>query len=127
MSKKYTWNINNDDEIWGNGVFDTEGECIKDYLKNYAGESPQESIFIGKVVPFIVSVDGGSVIDQLEENAMDECGECSEGWEPSCGKTIDDWNELDKKLTDVIIDWLKKHNDMPTFYKITDVGEVSVK
>jgi len=126
-TKKYTWEIDDNVEIWRHDLFDTEEECVGDYLGNYARERPEESIFVGEVEPYSISVDSSSVIEGLEEQAYDECGECSENWEPSAIKGEENWNELDEQLTKVVVDWLTKHNEMPSFYNIINVREVAVR
>ena len=125
--KEYTWETSNDKEIWEHDVFDTMEECIRDYFENYAQEHPQETIFIGECERYTFSVDGSGVIENLEERAYDECGECAESWEPSSGVSLEDWNELDEQLTRVVAEWLEKHNDMPEFYKIVNVVEVPLR
>lgn len=124
--KQYTWAQSEDEEFWRHDKFDTVKECVADYLENYTDGNPQESIFVGEVEQFVISVDGSRVIESVEENAYDECGECAEDWEPSTGKTLSDWTELDEQLTKVVVDWLKKHNDMPSFYNVVDIREVKV-
>jgi len=123
----YTWEVSENTEIWGHDVFDTIEECIKDYLENYADENPNESIFVGEVRAYTVDVNGSSVIDNLEEQAYDECGEVAENWYPSSIKGIEKWDELDKQLTDVVTKWLEKHNCLPDFYNIINVREVTVR
>jgi hypothetical protein len=125
--KEYTWETSKDKEIWEHDTFETVEECIQNYLKNYAGESTQEVIFVGECERYTFSVDGGSVIENLEEQAFCECGECANDWEPSSGVSLEDWNELDEQLTKVITDWLKKHDDMPAFYKVVNIIEVPVR
>lgn len=126
MNKQYTRELKEDEEFWRNDEFDTVEDCLADYKGNYADENPQESIFVGEVEPFDISVDGRAVIGSLEENANDECGEIAEEWEPSVGKTCSAWQDLDEELTKVVVDWLKKHNDMPSFYNVVDIREVKV-
>ncbi|KAF5039609.1 hypothetical protein DSECCO2_542090 [anaerobic digester metagenome] len=125
--KEYTWEITKDKEVWEHGYFESVEKCVEDYLKNYAGDSPQGTIYVAECERYIFSVDGSAVIDNLEGQAYDECGECSEGWEPSSGIGSESWAELDEQLTKVVCDWLKKHNDMPDFYSIVNVKEVSVR
>lgn len=124
--KEYAWEFTKDKEIWDRGYFESVEKCVEDYLKNYAGDWPQDTIFVAECERYIFSVDGSAVIKNLEEQAYDECGECSEGWEPSLFKKDEDWRELDEQLTKVVTDWLKKHNDMPNFSSIVRVKEVSV-
>ncbi len=91
------------------------------------GEPPQDVIFIAECERYTFTVDGSAVIDNLEEQAFDECGECSESWEPSAFKKAEDWAALDEQLTKVVTDWLEKHDDMPTFYRVINIVEVPVR
>lgn len=125
--KEYTWETSRHKEIWEHDTFETVEDCVKDYLENYAEENPQEVIFVGQCERYTFSVDGSGIIDDLEEQAYDEFGECAESWEPSMFKRVEDWAELDEQLTKVVTDWLKKHDDIPGFYKIVNIVEVPVR
>lgn len=125
--KEYTWETSEDKELWQHDTFETVEDCVEDYLENYAGESPQDVIFVGECERYTFSVDGSGVIENLEVQAYDECGECAESWEPSSGVNLKDWNELDEQLTKVVTDWLEKRNDMPGFYKVVNIMEVPVR
>ncbi|HBF65992.1 MAG TPA: hypothetical protein DDW34_09885 [Clostridium sp.] len=125
--KEYAWEFTKDKEVWEHGYFESVEKCVEDYLKNYASDSPQNTIYVAECERYIFSVDGSAVIDNLEGQAFDECGEAAEGWEPSSGIRDESWSELDEQLTKVVTNWLKKHGDMPNFYSIVSVVEVPVR
>ncbi|HCT63879.1 MAG TPA: hypothetical protein DIC60_01140 [Lachnospiraceae bacterium] len=123
---EYTWAVSENTEIWRHDVFDTVEDCVQDYLENYAGEDLEESIFVGEVKPFEISVDSYRILETLSEEAYEECGDVAENW--LYFRDIEkDTEELNEKLTQVVIDWLKKHDYMPSFYKITDIRGVEVR
>lgn len=124
---EYTWETSENTEIWRHDVFDTVEDCVQNYLENYADENPNESIFVGEVQKYEISIDGSSVMENLEEQAYDECGEVAENWFPSSIEGKEGWDELDNQLTDVVTEWLKKRDCMPSFYKIVNVREVEVR
>lgn len=123
---KYTWEYSDNNDIWQHGTFDTVEECVHDYLENYAVDIPQEYIFVGIVEPYKINIDSGNIIEMLEQQAFDECGEVAENWYPSSIKDNSGWEELDENITKMIINFLELHNEMPTFYNIVDVREVAV-
>ena len=125
--KEYAWEVNREKEIWDHGYFESPEKCVEDYLKNYAGDSPRDTIFVAECERYIFTVDGSTVINNLAEQAYDECGECSDGWEPTLFKKDEDWRELDEQLTTVVTDWLKKHDNMPNFSTLVRIQEVPVK
>lgn len=127
MSKKqYTWEFDETEERWFHDKFDTVDECVSDYVENYSSEKPQYSIAVGEVKPFVISVECSQVIESIVESACDECGECAESWDPSDDKTRADWEDLSDQLSKVVVDWLKKHNDMPSFYSVEDIRKIAV-
>ena len=114
--EKYTWN-ESDDELWQHDCFDTVEECIKDAKENY-DYKVGETITVGITEPFVVSVDGSDVLERLEENAYEECGEASERWLDYPYKDIE---KLSKRLTECVNEWLKETNQEPGFYHIHSI------
>lgn len=124
---KYTWEHSENEEFWNHDLFDTVEECLQDAKENYNVEVG-DVIAIGEVVPYEVSVFAGHVLEDLEQDAYEECGECAEDWETFSYK--DDrnkLNELSDQLTKVVRAWLEKYDRKPDFYKIENVRTVKVK
>ena len=124
---KYTWEYNDDEELWYNDLFDTVEECITNARDSYMVE-PGEHIAVGEVIPFEPYVYATTVLDQIETDAYEECGEAAEDWytynEKDDEKSLD---ELSNKLTEIVRQWLKDHGRYPYFYKIENVQIVEVK
>lgn len=128
--KKYTWNFNEDAEIWDNGMHDTIEECIRNAMQeveetDWAEEEqdPPVTVFIGECDPFVPHVDGETVLDMIEEQASEFCGEYGDEWDAYDRKKRDELDELDTQLTAVVVDWMKKHGYSPDFYAIEDITE----
>ncbi len=135
MIKKYTWEFDESEEYWQNGTFDTIEECIRDAKEcmkdNYTGK--HDVIYVGETIAFEPWVLGPDVIEHLEQQAFDECGEAAEGWDVwnklrQKGNEQKDaaWNELSQQLTDVVNRWLEKHGLIPDFYNIVNIREVAL-
>lgn len=124
---KYTWEYNDNVEMWMHDEFDTIEYCIEDAKENYDVEVG-DTIVVGEVVPYEVSVFAGHVLEDLEQNAYEECGEAAEDWETfNYKEDRDKLDELSDQLTEVVKAWLKKYNRMHDFYKIENIEIVEVK
>ena len=134
MFKKYAWNFNKDAEVWQNDTFDTIEECIKDARRIVSEEAhymidceAPSVVYIGEVIPFVPTADCTDILDRIEEDAFDHCGEVAELWEPYDYKKKDEIDELDQKLTDVVVEWLKKYGREPHIYNIQKIKEYSLE
>lgn len=119
---KYTWSENKEDEVWGHEQFDTREECITDAKENYKMDG-LETIAIGIVSPFIPYVDAEDVLEQLEIEAYEHCGEAAEDW-IDCKK--DEIKKLSEILTKCVNDWLVETKQSPNFYGITDIKTIKI-
>lgn len=124
---KYTWEYNDDTELWYNDLFDTVEDCIADARDNYMVEIG-ETIAVGEVVPYEPYVMADNILDELEEDAYEECGEVAEDWNAYSWKDDkESLDELSNKLTEIVRQWLKDNGTYPYFYKIENVKTVEVK
>lgn len=124
---KYTWEYNDDTELWYNDLFDTVEDCIADARDNYMVEIG-ETIAVGEVIPYEPYVMADNILDELEEDAYEECGEVAEDWEAySWTDDKASLDELSNKLTEIVRQWLKDNGTYPYFYKIENVKIVEVK
>lgn len=124
---KYTWETSEAD-IWRHDVFDTVDDCIADAKENYCIETGTE-IVVGEVVHWEPYVDANSVLERLEEDAYEECGEVAEDWYAYDYKSEEGRKSLDKlsdRLTEIVGQWLKGNGTYPTFYMIKNVEVVEV-
>lgn len=126
---KYTWEQYQDADIWMNGEFDSPKECIEDARNNY--EMDGKTIYIAESEP--VSIDGidfDSVLESVEQAMYDEVGQVSEGWtigyirgNPDRAAVLE---KYDKKLFDLVMEYLKEINEVPNFYKVMNINEYTV-
>lgn len=120
MNKEYTWNFNKDAELWNNEIFATVGDCINDARDYMTAESV---VYVGEVVTFGISVDSEIMLDALEEEAFEFCGESSEGWNAYDHKKRDEINELNEQLSEIVSAWMKKYGYEPYFYAVENIKE----
>ena len=124
---KYTWEFHEGEELWYNDVFDTIEDCILDAKENYDVKSGA-TIVVGEPVYFEPYVDAINILEQLESDAYDECGEFSESWTLyNYQKDKDKIEELSEKLTEIVKQWLKDNGTYPTFSIIKNVRVVEVE
>lgn len=122
MSKlQYTWNEYNN-EYWQNDIFESIEECIKDAKE----VGIDDAIFIGEVEPYEINVDADRVLEDLEQDASNECGEAADSWCPSYDIERTEIDHLSAKLTNIVRAWLKQQNYLPHFYNIINIREVDV-
>ena len=119
---QYTWSNKEDDELWQHGIFGTKKECIEDAKENY-GVKAGETIAIGSTRPFMVSIDAESVLENLEEQAFEECGEACEDW---IDYKTEDVKRLSEALTDCVNKWLEETKQKPNFYQVEDIETVTI-
>ena len=123
---KYTWETDETD-IWRHDVFDTVEDCILDAKENYCIETGTE-IVVGEVVPWEPYVDAFDILNELQFQAYNECGEITENWYSyDCKKDKEKIQQLSEKLTEIVKLWLKENGTYPNFYTIENVQVVEVK
>ena len=124
MRYKYAWSKNKDDEIWYGGPCDTIKECVDEALaENF---NMTDTFSIGHIEPYKIKYDfAQDIVERLCEDAWDEIGEASEGWLDSAERAQLDL--LNKRITPIIMEWLKEINEEPTFYKILPCEECTLK
>lgn len=124
MRYKYAWSENKDDEIWYGGPCDTIKECVDEALaENF---NMTDTFSIGHIEPYEIKYDfAQDIVERLCEDAWDEVGEASEGWLDSAKRAQLDL--LNKRITPIIMEWLKEINEEPTFYKILPCEECTLK
>ena len=117
---KYTWNEDPHSDLWVRGGFNTIEECIEEAKQLEINGN----IMVGEIIPFEPHVNVYSVLEEIEQDASEECGEVGNDWEiDTRGNTTD---SLAEKLTQCVKDWLKETGQEPTFYKIGRTREVEV-
>lgn len=123
----YSWSDNATDELWSNGTFETVEECIKDAKSDWNGKKPGDEIAIGTVVPYVVNADIDCMLEQLEQDAYEECGDAADSWYISTRKGHEkEYDELQEKITALVNEYLEKICEKPSFYKIDDIYTVMI-
>lgn len=123
---KYSWSDSADDEIWSGFLFDTEQECIQDAVATLDYKKG-ESIAIGQCVPFEPVPNVEMMLEQIEQDAYEECGEVSEDWNISSRKGREDaFEELEDGIMKLLEKYLKDIDGEPRFWKIINAHEVTI-
>ena len=130
--EKYSWDFDRDAEFWNNDSHDTVEGCIEDAIcaitegEHKYAENPTV-IYIGENREFVPEVDGLQVLEALEEQASEQCGEIGSDWETydwkDKAKRDKEVSELEDELNKVLIAWLTKYNRMPNFYAVENIKE----
>lgn len=122
MSKR--WCYSTDGELFTGG-YESRKEAIKDGLEEVLlyGE---EDLFIGVESPVDVStfVLCDQVIEELQENAMELCGEVAEDY--LGGVSPRDKDILDEMLTETVEKWMTATNNRPTFHHVVDEEKLPI-
>lgn len=123
----FSWSDNATDEWWVNDTFGTVEECIKDAKSEWNGKKSSDEIAIGTIVPYVVSADIDCMLEQLEQDAYEECGDAAESWYISNRKGHEkEYDELQEKVTQLVNEYLEKIGEKPSFYKINDIYMVTI-
>ena len=123
---RYTWEYSDNADLWQHDVFENIEDCIKDAKENY-DVSPGNIIFIGEIAHFEITVNAGTVLDLVEDDAQEACGEVASDWYTYDYKNDKaTLNELSDQLTECVKNWLEEQNNMPTFYHVTQVKKYEV-
>ena len=124
---KYTWEYNDNEEYWTKDVFDSVEDCILDAKENY-DIKPSETIAIGELFYWEPYVDAYDLLERIEFNAWDECGEASEDWNTyDYKRDKEKVEQLSEKLTEIVRQWLKENSTYPTFSIINNVRVVEIE
>ena len=125
MIKEYAWSDNLADEIWRGGKFSSIEECIRDAVA--CGKEPGDTIAVGICEDYVPELDAYALLEQVSNDAYEECGEAAEGWpEFECRKGYRDADKLQEALDKVFKEWLKETNQIPRFYHIYPLKDLVV-
>ena len=126
--EKYSWDFDGDAEFWNNDSHDTIEECMEDAIRFLTKEIEDSEeyptvVYIGENREFVPEVDGLRVLEALEEQASEQCGELGGDWEASDWHKREEVAELEEELNKVVIAWLTRYGRMPTFYSVENIKE----
>lgn len=125
--KIYSWSENATDELWWNNTFETVEECIEDAKSEWNRKKTGDEIAIGTIVPYVVSADVDCMLEQLEQDAYEECGDAAYDWNISSRKGHEkEFDELQEKVTVLVNEYLEKIGEKPSFCKIEDIYTVII-
>ena len=122
MSKeKWMYSIGEND-VWISGQYDTKEEAIEECKKDYFLTINKDvTCYVGRVDLYCPFIDVDDVIERLQEDAYEHCGEASGDF---LGATRDEVNELHDRLNKVFNEWLAEYDHQPTFGKMEDIEEI---
>lgn len=121
--KQLSWSENASDELWMKGTFSTLNDIFEDAIDS--GIKPGETIAIAEAIPYMPQIDVCDVLEKVEQDAYEECGDAAEQWlEFKRGYVRSD--ELQIEMQRVFVEWLQKTNQMPSFYKLEHIRTVVV-
>ena len=116
---QWTWNTS-DEGIWQHNYFESKEEALEDAKINV--EEEIEGVYVGQVKEFAPHVSAYSIIDQLQEDACELCGEASDYYLNKIS------SEQEQELTDMMTSafnvWSEKYNHDPSFYSIDNMSFV---
>lgn len=119
----YIWNFNKDEEIWQNDEHDTIDECLKAAKKEADTDEHQTVVYIGECVPYTPEVDCTDILDRMQEQAGEMCGDVGGDWCAYDWHKKEELEELNDSLTNIVCDWLKKYGYYPGFSNIQNIKE----
>lgn len=123
----YTWSENKDDEWWNKDEFDTEKECVEDATQGY-GFKPGDTIAIGRIYTYEPHPDIYTLLDRMEEDAYEECGEAAESWNISDRSGREkEYNELYQGVEELVNEYLDKIGEKPGFFRVDSIHTVDIK
>lgn len=100
------------------GSEDTPELALKEAIGD---EDDREQFFIGQCKAFVPGIRPASIIEQLKEDASEECGEHGDDWLDSV--TREQEKELGDLLQMALLAWIQKNKLEPWFYSIHNVRE----
>lgn len=122
--KSGQWMYNfGDEEHWNEcEYFDTKEEAV-DAGRAEAIAREESQYQVGQIVDFVPRISAEYVLEQISEDAYEECGD-NVGDYPFTNK--EDQQKLQEMLDEVLERWMDKTNNYPTFYKIEKVENLSI-
>ena len=117
-----TYYVTNDEEHWSTGPYDTREEAIAAGPAEF-DLKPGQKLWTGADCGVVDTYGPYSdrVIEDAQERAFDENGDCAEMWLD--GVTAEQHDELDKALDEVWEAWLDKHGLRPKWFLIDNIEE----
>ena len=116
---KYAYSFDEDNFY---GEFDSIEKALDAARKDNCDN--EDYVFVGIIGEYAPFIDGDSVIEDLQERALEE-SDYAEGYLDDVAQDAID--EFNTKLNDVLFEWLKKWNLKPNFYPIENVKRYALR
>lgn len=122
--KSGQWMYNfGDEECWTEcEYFDTKEEAVEAGRVEAIARG-EDQYQVGQIQDFIPKIYAEYVMEQINEDAYEECGD-NVGDYPFTNK--EDQQKLQEILDEALERWMDKTNNYPTFYKIEKVEDISL-
>ena len=117
----YTWSFDRYADIWGNDEYDTAEECFNAAKEEAKLDECQTVVYIGECVPYIPEVDCTDILDRMQEQAGEMCGDVGGDWCAYDWHKKEELEELNDTLTSAVRDWMKKYGYYPTCCNIQNI------
>ncbi|WCF11571.1 hypothetical protein NDS46_29945 (plasmid) [Paenibacillus thiaminolyticus] len=115
------WTFTLDEEHWNNDSFPSKEEAIL-AGKEYYSTDFVSRFYVGQIIEPEVKFNVENIIDDVDENYHDQCGEYASNWYK--GITPADKELLQEMIGDTFSEWLIKTKNKPSFYTIANSEEV---
>ena len=124
---KYTWETDENVELWRHDEFDSIKECIEDARENYEIKVG-DTIAVGIMSQFEPRVDIESMLERMEYQAYEECGEAAESWSVSYREGHQkEWDELFEGVQALVEKYLDKIGETPKFYRVDNIRTIEIE
>lgn len=120
------WSYSFDNENW-HDIYDTRNEAIKEAIKDIKTHKIQDGLLtIGAAYQYKVQIDECMVIENIQDDAADFCGEWSEEYLRDVTK--EEKEDLRKLLQEAYEKWMKKYpKHRPNFYSVSECADFPIK
>lgn len=120
------WSYSFDNENW-HDIYDTRNEAIKEAIKDIKTHKIQDGLLtIGAAYQYKVQIDECMVIENIQDDAADFCGEWSEEYLRDVTK--EEKEDLRKLLQEAYEKWMKKYPEhRPNFYSVSECADFPIK
>jgi hypothetical protein len=112
-----------EERLDNDGEFESYEECLAEALKELDVETG-DIIHIAEVVPYVPKISATRIIEDINEDAWDKCGESVDSW-PELTKIEED--ELQVRVQKVVMDYLEEIKELPRFYTCKNGKQFEVK
>lgn len=126
--KKYAWQLEHNSDYTSATAFDSIEECIADAQDYFAEENVKiKSITVQELEKYEISVDAERVLDVVWDEAEANVGDLVGDWlDNKTAYTTEQLANLSKRLTGVVLTWLKETHNEPNFFHIIGEKEIQI-